>query len=321
MKKNVLMGLSLVGLLVLGACGQGDAGEKSDVKKVGILQTVEHGSFDEAREGFIQGLADNGYKEGENLEIDYQNAQNNQDNLKSMSEKLIKDDPDLLLAVGTPSGQALANGTQDIPTLVTAVTDLKAAKLVKSYDKPGTNISGTSNLSPIKKQIDLLLSVVPDAKKIGLLYNAGEVNSQIQIDVAKAYLEELGLEVNIKNATTTNDVQQATESVASDVDGIYIPTDSTFASAATVVGEVVKEKKIPLVAGSVDQVKEGGLVTLGVDYVSLGHQTGEMAAKILDGEATPQEIPVEYAKNLAFYVNEDMAAALGIDPESIKEPK
>lgn len=320
MKKQVLVGLGLVSLLILGACGQTSADEKSDVKKVGILQTVEHGSFDEAREGFIQGLADNGYEEGKNLEIEYQNAQNNQGNLQSMSEKLIGDTPDLLLGIGTPAGQSLATGTAEIPTLVTAVTDLKAAKLVKSYDEPGTNVSGTTNLSPIKKQIDLLLSVVPDAKKIGLLYNAGEVNSQVQIDVATEYLESLGLEVKVKTATTTNDVQQATESVASDVDGIYVPTDSTFASAASLVGKVVKEYKIPLVAGSVDQVKEGGLVTLGVDYVALGKQTGEMAAKILDGDATPSDMPVEYAKNLAFYINQDMAEALGIDPDSIKEP-
>lgn len=321
MKKKMLMGLGLLSLLVLGACGQGEADEKSEVKKIGILQTVEHGSFDESREGFIKGLAENGYTEGENLEIEYQNAQSNQGNLQSMSEKLVSDQPDLLLGIGTPAGQGLATATQDIPTLVTAVTDLKTAKLVKSYDKPGTNISGTTNLSPIKKQIDLLLSVVPDAKKIGLLYNSGEVNSQVQIDVATEYLKELGIETTIKTASNTNDVQQATESVANDADGIYIPTDSTFASAAAVVGEVVKEKKIPLVAGSVDQVKEGGLVTLGVDYVSLGYQTGEMAAKILDGEANPEDMPVESAKDLAFYVNKDMAAALGIDPESIKEPK
>ncbi|MBO1307749.1 ABC transporter substrate-binding protein [Enterococcus sp. 669A] len=321
MKKNVLVGLGLVSLLMLGACGQGDASSDESVKKVGVLQTVQHGSFDEAYEGFKEGLAENGYVEGENLEIAYQNAQNNQDNLKSMSEKLIKDQPDLLLGIGTPAGQSIANGTTDIPALVTAVTDLKAAKLVKTYEEPGTNMSGTTNLSPITKQIDLLLSVTPDAKKVGLLYNAGEVNSQIQIDVATEYLEELGLEIMVRNATSTNDVQQATESVASEVDAIYIPTDSTFASAATVVGEVVKQHKIPLVAGSVNQVKEGGLVTLGVDYVSLGKQTGEMAAKILDGEAEPQTMPVESARDLAFYVNEDMAEALGIDPASIEEPK
>lgn len=321
MKKTVLAGIGLISLLMLGACGSKETASDDNVKHVGVLQLVQHASLDNAYDGFKEGLAEGGYKEGDNLEIDYQNAQNNQDNLKSMSEKLIKEDPDLLLGIATPAAQSLLNGTTEIPIAVTAVTDLKEAKLVKSDKKPGGNVTGTTDMVPIDKQIDLLLSIVPDAKSIGIMYNAGETNSKIQADLAEKALKKAGVKVKIKTANTTNDVQQVTESLANETDGIYVPTDNTFASAAAVIGDVVKEKKIPLVAGSTEQIDDGGLATVGIDYKALGKQTGKMAAKILDGDAKPADTPVECADTLKLVVNKDMAKALGIDPDSIKEPK
>ncbi|MFC0275634.1 ABC transporter substrate binding protein [Enterococcus devriesei] len=321
MKKTVLAGIGLVSLLMLGACGSKEAASDDNMKHVGVLQLVQHASLDNAYDGFKEGLAEGGYKEGDNLEIDYQNAQNNQDNLKSMSEKLIKEEPDLLLGIATPAAQSLLNGTTEIPIAVTAVTDLKEAKLVKSDKKPGGNVTGTTDMVPIDKQIDLLLSIVPDAKSIGIMYNAGETNSKIQADLAEKALKKAGVDVKVKTANTTNDVQQVTESLANETDGIYVPTDNTFASAAAVIGDVVKEKKIPLVAGSTEQIDDGGLATVGIDYKALGKQTGKMAAKILDGDAKPADTPVESADTLKLVVNKDMAKALGIDPDSIKEPK
>lgn len=321
MKKTVLAGIGFISLLMLGACGRNEAASDDNLKHVGVLQLVQHASLDSAYDGFKAGLAEGGYKEGDNLKIDYQNAQNNQDNLKSMSEKLIKEKPDLLLGIATPAAQSLLNGTTEIPITVTAVTDLKEAKLVKSDKKPGGNVTGTTDMVPIDKQIGLLLSIVPDAKSIGIMYNAGETNSKIQADLAEKALKKAGVEVKVKTANTTNDVQQVTESLANETDGIYVPTDNTFASAAAVVGDVVKEKKIPLVAGSTDQVNDGGLATVGIDYKALGKQTGKMAAKILDGDAKPADTPVESADALKLVVNKEMAKALGIDPDSIKEPK
>jgi putative tryptophan/tyrosine transport system substrate-binding protein len=320
--KKVLLGVSLTSLLLLGGCGaKKESAKPAEMKKVGILQVVKHPSFDKSYIGFKKGLEEGGYKEGKNLKIDYQNALNNQDNLKSMSEKLVKEKSDLMLGIGTPAAQSLANASKDIPITVTAVTDLKAAKLVDSYDHPGRNVTGTAALAPVEKQIALLLSFVPKAKTIGIMYNAGEANSKIVADLAIKELKKKGIEVKIKTANSTNDVQQVTETLASSTDGIYVPTDNTFASAASVIGKVVKEKKIPLVAGATDQVKEGGMATIGIDYESLGEQTGKMAAKILDGKEKPETMKVEKAQNLKLYVNEDMAKALGIDPKSIKEPK
>ncbi|MDT2698064.1 ABC transporter substrate-binding protein [Enterococcus gallinarum] len=322
MKKWITTGLLATTLgLGLAACGNTNNATEDGKKTVGILQLVEHGSLDAAYEGFKEGLAEGGYKEGENLTLEYQNAQNSQDNLKSMSEKLVKNSPDLLLGIATPAAVSLANETTDIPIVVTAVTDLVEAKLAESNEAPGRNITGTSDMVPIDKQIQLLLSIVPDAKTIGIMYNAGEANSKIQADLAEKALKDAGVNVKVLTANTTNDVQQVTTSLAKDVDGIYVPTDNTFASAAAVVGEVAKETKTPIVAGSVEQVEDGALATFGIDYKSLGKQTGELAAKILDGDEKPATTPVETANKLELVVNQKMATALGIDPESIVAPE
>ena len=320
--KKLMAGLSLAGLLLLGGCSNNKkADNSSNVKHVGVLQVVQHPSLDKAYKGFKKGLKEEGYVEGKNLKIDYQNAQNNQDNLKSMSEKLVNEKSDLILGIATPAAQSLANASQDIPIVVTAVTDLKAAKLVKSDAKPGKNVTGTTDMVSIERQIKLLLSIVPKAKTVGIMYNAGESNSKIQADLATAVLKKAGVKVLIKTANSTNDVQQVTETLASKVDGIFVPTDNTFDSAADVVGKVVKEKKVPLVASSVDQVKTGGLASIGIDYELLGEQTGKMAAKIFAGKAKPADMPVEKAHDMKLVVNKKMAKALGIDPKSIKAPK
>lgn len=323
MKKWITTGLLTASLLALAACGESsNTSEENDgTKTVGVLQLVEHGSLNAAYEGFKEGLAEAGYTEGENLTIEYQNAQNSQDNLKSMSERLVNASPDLLLGIATPAAVSLANETTDTPIVVTAVTDLVGAKLADSNEEPGRNITGTSDMVPIEQQINLLLSIVPDAKTIGIMCNAGEANSKIQADLAEEALKAAGVDVKVLTANTTNDVQQVTTSLAKDVDGIYVPTDNTFASAAAIVGEVAKETKTPIVAGSVEQVDDGALATYGIDYKSLGIQTGKLAAKILDGDAEPATTPVETADNLELVVNEEMAAALGIDPASITAPE
>ncbi|MGM0216175.1 ABC transporter substrate binding protein [Enterococcus sp. AZ109] len=319
--KKVLAGLGIMSLVLLGACGQGGSEAEDEIKTVGALQFVEHESLDDSYKGFVRGLEEEGFIDGETVNIDYQNAQGSQDNLKSLSERLVKEDPDLLLGVTTVAGQSLLTATTDIPIVVTCVTDLKEAKLVSSYEEPGGNVTGTTNMSPVAEQIELLLSIVPDAKKVGIMYNSGEINSKIQADLAVEALEKAGVEPVIRTVTSTNDVQQVSQTVADEVDGIYLPTDNTFASAKTLVGDVMKEKKVPLVAGAINDAKEAGIATIGINYEELGAQTGRMAAKILRGEATPADMPVEESENLEFFVNEEMCEALGIDPASIKNPQ
>ncbi|MDR0922423.1 MAG: ABC transporter substrate-binding protein [Lactobacillales bacterium] len=322
MKKRMLVaGLALLSIGLLTACGDSEK-ETSDTKEktVGVLQMMKHDSLDSAYKGFLEGLKEEGFAEGKNLKVNYQYGTGAQDNLKSMSEKLVKDKPDLLLGIATPAATALLNETTDIPLLITAVTDPVAAKLVKSEEKPGGNVTGTTDMVPIEKQIDLLISIVPKAKTVGIAYNAGESNSKIQADLAIKALKKAGISAKVLTANSTNDVQAVITSLAKNTDAIYIPTDNTFATAAPIVGEVAKEQKTVVVTGSTEQVENGALATFGIDYTSLGKQTGIMAAKVLKGEK-PQDLPIESAKELKLVVNEEMAKAIGIDPTSIQAPK
>lgn len=306
----------LVGVMSLGLIGCNSQEDNGKVK-VGILQIIDHPSLNQARQGFIEELKTLGYTEGDNLTIDYQNAQGDAANLKSMSTKLVKDS-DVILAIGTPSAQAVANETKDIPILFTATTDPVEAGLVKDLNDVQTNVSGTSDMSPIKEQLELLKNITPGIQTVGLLYNAGEANSKVSIDIAKGILGEMNLKVVEKTVANPNDVKQAAEILASEADGIYIPTDNVVASAMPTVGEAAKKAKKPVVTGSTDMALEGGLATYGIDYNNLGKQTAKMAVKILKKEKTVQEMPVEFSEENVLVINDAMAEALGIDPNTIK---
>lgn len=324
MKKNTgwKTGILLGATVLLGACSgnEGEAASGEEEIQIGILQLMDHESLNASREGFIDVLEEAGYVEGENLQVDYQNAQGDQANLQTMSERLSQEN-ELILAIATPSAQSLANIEKEIPILFTAVTDPVDAGLVESLEAPGGNITGTTDAGPIEEQINLLLSVVPEAQNIGIIYNSSEPNSLIQADQATEILEANGKTVNSVTVSSTNEVQQAMESLAQDVEGIYIPTDNTLASTMATVAEVAKDYQIPVVAASTDQVLAGGLATYGIDYYELGRQTGEMALEIIENDADPASLAVESSTNLELVINEEMAEALGIDPASIKVPE
>lgn len=315
-----LTGLVALGLLA-GCTGGNSKSENKKEVKVGVLQYMEHNSLDQARKGFVAELKDAGYEEGKNMTLDYQNAQGDQSNLKSMSERLVKNKNDVILAIATPAAQSVVNETTTLPVLFTAVTDAVSAGLVTSNEKPGGNVTGTSDMVPIDEQTDLLLSIVPEAKTVGIIYNASEKNSEIQSKLAKKALEKSGVKVKEVTVSSTNDVQQVMTSLAKQVDGIYIPTDNTLAKTMSTVGEIEEAAKIPVIAGSTDMVEEGGLATYGINYEKLGRQTGKLAVKILKGEAKPEELSIETSKNLELVVNQKMVKALEIDPTSIKIKK
>ena len=276
------------------------ASEPAEVFMIGISQYVEHPALDAAREGFVDALADNGFVDGENITLDVQNAQADQSNLKTISQRFVNNGENLILAIATPAAQAVASETTEIPILGTAITDYEGAKLVDSNDAPGGNISGTTDMNPVKEQIDLLVQLAPDAKNIGLLYTSSEDNSVIQADMMKEACEALGLNVVEATVTSSNDVQQVTQSMVGKVDAIYIPTDNVLASSMPIVSEITTENKIPVICGEENMVLSGGLATLGINYYNLGYQTGEMAVKILNGEATPATMPIESQTD--FYV-------------------
>jgi putative ABC transport system substrate-binding protein len=307
----------LVGLLVLALAGGllSGCGQKEKLFKIGINQLVRHEALDASYQGFVDALKDAGYIDGENIKIDYQNAQNDQSTLNTIATKLVNDGSDLILAIATPSAQAVANATRDIPILVTAVTDPASSDLVESNDAPGGNVSGTSDLTPVKRQIELLTQLVPEAKTIAILYSSGESNSKIQVEMAKEAADELNLEVVEATVSNTNDIEQIVQSLVGKVDAIYAPTDNTIASGMPTVAMVANPNGIPVICGEEGMVSKGGLATYGIDYYKLGYLTGEQAVRIIKDKASTATMPIEYlpADEYSLTINEDVANQLGIE--------
>lgn len=287
--------------------------------KIGVLQFMEHEALDGARDGFIKALSDNGFVDGENIEIDLQNAQSDQSNLLTMSQRFVNSKSDLVLAIATGAAQSIAAQTKEIPILFTAVTDPIIAGLVNSNELPGENVSGTNDMSPIKEQIELMLKLAPQVKTVGVLYNSSEDNSVLQADMLKEILKEKGLEFIEQTVTSSNDVQQATQAIVSKCDAIYIPTDNTFATAMPIVSEITIKAKVPVICGEEGPVKKGGLATLGLNYFNLGYQTGEMAVRILKGEDV-SKMPVESLAKYDYLINAQTAKDIGIEiPEDLQQ--
>lgn len=292
---------------------------QEDVINIGILQYVEHDSLDANREGFIDGLKEAGYVDGENIKINVLNAAADNSNLQTMAETLGNSN-DYIFAIATPAAQAVANVVTDIPVYFSSVTDPVDAGLVESLEKPGGNVTGTTDGGPITEQVDLLLSIVPEAERIGIIYNSGETNSLGEATKAADYIESLGKEPVVSTVTSTNDISQAMSALVSEVDAIFTVTDNTIASAMPLVGDLAKEAGLAVVGGSKDMVVENGLATYGLDYYELGKQTAQLLVKQIEEELDTADIPVESAAVLELVVNEAYAEVIGIDPTSIKAP-
>lgn len=301
---------ALILLLILTLALPAVAADKTPL--VGILQLVQHPALDAAREGFIKGLADAGFTDGDNVKLDYHNGQGSQDIMASIADQFVAAPVDLALAIATPAVQALAGKTESIPILGTAVTDFVQAKLVESNEHPGFNVSGTSDMNPVAEQIDLIRRLVPEAKTLGLLYTSSEVNSQIQAALARERAEQLGLHVVEVTVNNTNDVQQAAVNILGQVDVLYIPTDNVVASSIALVVEEALARKIPIAGSEAAHVNGGGTFTLGIDYFKLGEQTGHMAARILRGEAQVSEMPIERQDQFDYLINKTYMEALGL---------
>lgn len=288
-----------------------------DKPLIGIIQIVDHVALDAARQGFVDALAENGYKDGESVTLDYRNAQGSPDVLASIADHFVAEKADLVLAIATPSAQTMAGKTDSIPILGTAITDYVSARLAQSDDKPGYNVSGTTDMNPIKEQIELIRRFLPEAKTIGLLYTASEDNSVLQAQIAREVIEGMGMAYTEVTVHNSNDVQQATQSIMDKCDAIYIPTDNVFASAMPVVYEVAIQNQKPVFCGEAGMTMGGGLATLGVNYYNLGHQTGLMALKVLAGEAVA-DMPIERQTDFDYTVNKTFCDALGITiPEDL----
>ena len=313
--RKLLAPLLVVGILLtsLISLHQLKADKKKDVFRIGISQFITHQSLDATREGFVDELAKQGYVEGKNIEIDLQNAQGEQRNLKTISQQLAESS-DVVLAIATPSAQSLANTTQTTPVIFSAVTDPVSAKLVESREHPGGNVTGTSDQSSdaISTQINLIKKVLPKAKTIGILYTQSEPNSVVQKDEAKRLPEERGFSVVEKTILDSNNVKAAAESLMAEVDMVFVPTDNIISSTMETVKQVSIKHKVPVFGGSTEMIAVGGLYNYGTNYEELGRQTARMLIRVLKGEK-PENIAVELPEKLELHTNQEMADALGID--------
>ena len=325
---SLLVALSLV-VCAFAACG-GKTGTDTttsnagsgETLKIGIMQFGEFDALQKAAQGFIDGLAEAGYKDGENITIHTLSAAADTANCPSIADTLINEGSDLILAIATPSVSAIKEKTSDIPVLFTAVTDPAGSGLVASNDAPGANITGTSDMNPVKEQIDLIKEIYPDASKVAVMYCSSESNSAAQYELAKAELDALGMECVQQTVAAIDEVKSAIESLQGKVDAIYIPTDNTLADSMTSVAAAAKEAGLGIIAGEPGMVADGALATYGIDYYELGKQTAEMAVKVLQSEdkvAACASMPVVYQVEQCKYAkNDDTAAALNLTlPESI----
>jgi len=320
MKKSIkTLLLAALAAAALSGCSSKAAPEKSSSNDstaytVGIGQFAEHGSLDNCREGFLQGLSEEGIEEGKNLTVLYENAQADGGTASQIINNFLSKKADLICGIATPMAQAAYSGAKktDIPVIFTAVTDPVAAALAKEDGTPVGEITGTSDKLPVEKQLEMIRKILPDAKTIGILYSTSEVNSEAAIKEYKAAAASYGFEIVEGAVSATADIPLATDSILEKVDCLNNLTDNTVVSSLPLILDKAGKKNIPVFGSEVEQVKIGCLASMGLDYVDLGKQTGIMAAKVLKGEAKASDMNFEVIKEAAFYGNAKVAENLGI---------
>ena len=313
---KLLGGLSALSIVPAGlsACTGGSSGSQGQgggSRKIGVLQLTEHPALDASNKGFVDALDEAGIT----YNIDQQNAQNDQSACQTIAHKLVNDGNDLILAISTPAAQAVAGATDEIPIVGTAITDFASAGLVQSNDKPGKNVTGSSDLTPVADQFDLLVKLLPQAKTVGVLYCTAESNSDVQVKLADQAAANHGLKLVRYSVSSSNEIQQVVESMVGKVDVVYTPTDNTIAAGMTTVTMIANDNKLPTICGEEGMVDNGGLATYGINYEELGKLAGQMAVKILKGESKPADMAIEHldASKCTLKTNEETAKKLGID--------
>lgn len=295
----------------------GASGALAADKSVAITQIVEHPALDAARKGVKDVLTEAGFVEGKNLKWDYESAQGNPVTATQIAKKFVGDEPDVIVAIATPSAQAAVASTKTIPVVFSAVTDPVAAKLVSNWEKPGANVTGTSDMAPIDKHLAMIKRISPNVKRLGVLFNPGEVNSVSSLEAVKTEAPKLGIEVFEGPAPKSSEVLAAARSLVGKVDAFYVPTDNTVVSAFEAVTKVGIDAKVPVYAADTDSVPRGAIAALGFNYYEVGRQTGEVVVRILKGEKAGN-IPVAGVEKLNLWLNLDSAGKMGVTvPDAI----
>ena len=278
---------------------------------VAVTAIVEHPALDAARDGIKEALEAEGFKDGEQINFVYESAQGKPDIAAQIAKKFVGDGVTIIVPISTPSAQGAVAATKDIPIVFTAVTDPVAAQIVSNRKKPGANVTGISDMSPMVEHVALMQEITQPAQRIGVIYNPGETNSVVLVARLKEVAEPLGLTIVESPATKSGEVQQAALALVGKVDAIYIPTDNTVVSALEAAVSVAEQNKIPLYAGDTDSIPRGAIATVGFNYHDIGLQTGKIVARVLKGEK-PGDIPVTFATGTDLVVSKAAAAKMGV---------
>ena len=325
MKKKTIAIMMTAAMVMAMAAGCGskessssDGDNKEASYKIGIQQFAEHGSLDNCREGFLEGLEEEGIKEGDNLKVEVKNAMADTATNAQIADSFVSDNMDLICAIATPSAQSAYNAAmdKDIPVVYTAVTDPVAAELADKDGNPVGNVTGTSDTLPVEEQLKMIREMMPDAKTIGILYTTSEANSVSAIATYESLVDKYGFTLETKGISQTSEIALATDDLLTKVDCITNLTDNTVVASLPTILEKANEKGIPVFGSEIEQVKIGCQAAEGIDYIQLGKQTGKIAAQILKGEKKASELPYEIFSDRGFYVNTKVAENLGIEVPS-----
>jgi putative ABC transport system substrate-binding protein len=300
------LGAAVAILVAAGAALPAAAAQKT----VAVTAIVDHPALNAARDGIRDELTASGFG-GSSLNFVYESAQGNPGTAGQIARKFVGERPDVIVPISTPSAQAVVSATRDIPIVFTAVTDPIGAKLVSNLDRPGRNVTGVTDLSPIRKHLELITRITPGAKRVGLIYNPGEPNSVTLVGLVKTHAPEFGMAVVEAASPRSSDVLAAARSLVGKVDAIYVPTDNTVVTAFEAIARVGAEAKIPVYAGDTDSVKRGAIAAVGFNYYDVGRQTGQVVARVLRGEK-PGDIPVRGVEITELHVNPGAAARMGV---------
>ena len=298
--------LALVAVLAAGGTALAQ-----DRPLVAVTAIVEHPALDATRDGVKEALAAEGFVDGQTIRFVFESAQGSPATAAQIARRFVGERPAVIVPISTPSSQAMAAATRDIPIVFSSVTDPLGAKLVTDLAHPGGNVTGMSNMTPMGKHLDLVQEIVPGVKRLGVVHNPGEANSRTLLKLLQAEAPARGIIIVEAPAAKSADVQEAARSLVGRADAIYVPTDNTVVTALEALIQVGRENKLPVIAGDIDSVPRGAIAALGFDYLDVGRQTGRMVARVLRGEQ-PGDLPVEFAETLELAVNPAAAAAMGV---------
>jgi putative ABC transport system substrate-binding protein len=284
---------------------------------VAVTSIVEHPALDATRDGVREGLAAEGFVDGQTIRFVFESAQGSPATAVQIARRYVGEAPAVIVPISTPSAQAVAAATRDIPVVFSSVTDPVGAKLVTDLAHPGGNVTGMSNLTPIGRHLDLVKEILPELKRLGVVHNPGEANSRTLLKLLEAEAPARGIAIVEAPAAKSADVQEAARSLVGRADAIYVPTDNTVVTALEALVQVGRENRLPVIAGDIDSVPRGAIAALGFDYLDVGRQTGRMVARVLRGEQ-PGDLPVEFAQTLELAVNPAAAESMGVTlPEAV----